>query len=96
MALAHGKNIPNVNTPRRGPPMMPKILRAASRTFPRLAATNTKPKQSTPKPRASILEIRVAFASSMLGNQKGRTKSSRKMAASEFSPLDTVLETKRW
>lgn len=27
--LAHGKNIPNVNTPSMGPPTMPCIVRAA-------------------------------------------------------------------
>ena len=89
--MAHGKNIPKVKTPSKGPPITPKILSAASKTRPKFAATKTREKQMTPKTMARILETLVALTSSMLGRQKGRTKSSKQMAASEFNPLDTVL-----
>lgn len=113
MELAHGKNIPRVKTPRRGPPRIPKMLKAAcrskkrarvfpvdllffltnhtSRTLPSWAATNTKPKHKAPKPSAINLEMLVARASSISLPQKGRTKSSKQIAANEFKPLDTVL-----
>lgn len=59
--------------------------------LPSCAAANTKPKQRTPKPIAKNLEMFVARASFIPLQQNGRTKSSRQMAAKEFSPLDTVL-----
>lgn len=57
------------------------------------AAANTKPKHRTPNAMARNLDMLVARASFIPGQQKGRTKSSRQMAAKEFSPLDTVLLT---
>lgn len=63
-----------------------------SRTLPSWAATNTSPKQRTPKAIARNLEMLVALASLIPKQQKGRTKSSKQIAASELRPLDTVLQ----
>ena len=62
-----------------------------SKTFPNWEATKTNPKQSKPKATARNLETFVALASFILVQQKGLTKSSKHIAASEFRPLDTVL-----
>ncbi len=62
-----------------------------SKTFPNWEATKTNPKQSRPKATARNFETFVALASFILVQQKGLTKSSKHIAASEFRPLDTVL-----
>jgi hypothetical protein len=65
-----------------------------SRTLPSWAATKTNPKHKAPKPNAMNLETLVAWASLIPRPQKGRTKSSKQMAANEFKPLETVLYDK--
>lgn len=70
-------------------------MRITSNTFPSCAATKTNPKHSTPKAIARNLDTLVARLSFMLRPQKGKTKSSRQIAASEFNPLDTVLKRER-
>ena len=89
--VAKGKNIPRVKAPNTGPPTMPNIAKAASKTPGRYFTMKTIPYPMIPNTTARTLVPMVCFSSVRIILHPDAMKSLRHTAARELRPLLTVL-----
>lgn len=89
--MTHGRNIPSVNIPNKGPFVIASKLIVNCKTVPNFSTTYTRHKQTTPTPTTTDLIIQFIALSDNGLSTNGFTKSSRTTADIEFKHVDKEL-----